>query len=146
MATIYPIAAERSALEAPRIVGSLSFAAAERQVKEGKLQRVYDKRVLIGYERIPPSTAPRYREERNDETGEAVVQPSQASITAAEMDINAGTKFKRGRSRTSRFHPNAIERFNRVHAATGRILPPEDRVERVVEKVRQFGESRLVCA
>ena len=67
-------------------------------------------------------------------------RPSAASITVNECKLNAGLG---GRSRTAGM--NEEQRIGR-HTRFGAVLPPEDRIERAREKVREFGRNRLVAA
>jgi hypothetical protein len=60
-------------------------------------------------------------------------RPIGVTVTISEMDLNAGTKFKRGKSRT--LGQSEDKRIARK-SAVGKALPPEDAVERAIEKVK----------
>lgn len=67
---------------------------------------------------------------------------SEICISRREMEIFAGTAFRGGRSRTAGLsEQQRMERASRVHPRTGKLLLPEDAIERVEEKVRLQTES-----
>lgn len=59
---------------------------------------------------------------------------SLCSIAVKEMELNAGTAFRRGKSRTAGLQED--ERVALRNQQTNHALPPEDAVERATEKVR----------
>lgn len=68
---------------------------------------------------------------------------SSSSITVREMELNAFTVLKYGKSQTAGMSED--DRISRRHYKSGRKLAPEDAVERAVAKVRQwpFPASRV---
>ena len=59
-------------------------------------------------------------------------KPTPAAICASEMEVNAFTKFRDGRSRTARL--SELDKLKRIHDG----LPPEDHIERTYRKVLVF--------
>lgn len=102
-----------------RVVRDVSFAAGEAKVESGEWQRVYDAAMNhIGYQ-------PMKGEKPIDEGIPSI--HSCASISRSETEINAGL---RGESHTAGMVE--MERSRRI----ARGLMPEDKVERVVAKIR----------
>ena len=101
------------------------FAEGDQKVAEGLWREVYDELGNhVGYQMGFAATV-------------SVVMPSRPSSTGiprSEMELNAGSIFAGGRSRTCGMPES--KRLTRIHRETGKALPPEDRVERVQAKVR----------
>lgn len=101
----------------------------ERGVSRGAMAREYDScGQHVGYRMV----------ERTDHDLPSGSQSG--AITASEMELYAGRRFRGGRSRTKRMSEE--RRLTRVDAVTGKKLPPEDDVERVEAKVAAYGGLR----
>lgn len=109
-----------------RILRTIYPREGERGVERGTMRMVYDEinGHLLGYQVLGAS------EQRGDQ--DLPSMPSAASISFNEMQINAGTAFEKGKSQTAGLPE---------HRRAERHIP-EDRVERVQQKVRMF-ERRI---
>lgn len=74
----------------------------------------------------------------------ADARPVPVMLTVREMDLIAGQKFRRGRSRTA--GRTELQRLSRVHPLTKKALPPEDEVERAVAKLHALTPRHLQLA
>jgi hypothetical protein len=115
-----------------RIVRRVAFAEGEGNVSDGRWRQIFnDAGLHIGYQPIAESS-------RQSSTLVASrVDPT--SLTARESNINAGTAFRGGHSRTAHL-PERL-RESRIHSLTGKVLPAEDAVERVTAKITAYENS-----
>lgn len=114
-----------------------------QMVNEGLLRRIFNQRgMLIGFQEIRRGD-PDDRDVKLT-TGLHVC----AAISARENELNAGTAFRAGASRTAKM--SEVQRGQRIHSKTGDVLPAEDSVERAVAKVAAWQRpsitDRLVSA
>jgi hypothetical protein len=94
-------------------------------VAKGMCREVYDAQGNhIGFQFMPGH--------RDDEV--RLSMQSSSGLVPKDIVLNAGRAFKNGKSKTA--HLTEEQRVHRVHAKTGKILPPEDAVEKVEAKVR----------
>jgi hypothetical protein len=107
-----------------RVLRTVSGAQGEEMVACGRWIHVFDAdNNFAGYQILAPGQT------------DAVIpsKPTASGIARCEMEVNAGTGFIRGRSRTARL--NEHQRNSRKHHETGKALPPEDFIERIQQKV-----------
>lgn len=110
-----------------RVTRTIKRDVAERQVADGLMSRVHDTAGnVVGYQLAEgPNTS-----DRPARSG-----ASSLSIAARESKANAGLD---GSSRTK--HLSEEQRINRVHPKSGKLLEPEDAVERAEVKVKIWPE------
>ncbi len=92
---------------------------------------------LLGYQ---------LRKDRMPNDPMPTLQTILATITKSEMEINAGTY---GESRTVRLsEQQRTERAKQTHPHTGKYLPEEDRIEKVIGKIvawPEVGDTKAPC-
>ncbi len=119
-----------------RIIGNTTVARAADKVARGLWAEVnYEDGSLAGYQILAA-----FKTDLELPTNGI----SPCTITESESDMNAGTKFKRGKSQTlGRPEWKRISRHAKYDDR--KILEPEDAIEKAVMKVRQwpFPASRL---
>jgi hypothetical protein len=111
-----------------QVVRRLTFAKGEAMANAGVYARVYDEvtGLQIGYQIA--------KEPATDK--DIPSQPTQAVISISELEANAGV---RGRSRTAGLPEHKrLERAKRTSRKTGKLLLPEDAIERATAKVRVY--------
>lgn len=109
-----------------RILRTIYPREGERGVERGTMREVHDSITghLLGYQVLGAN------EQRGDQ--DLASQPSTAAISRSEMEINAFARFEDGKSHTAGLSED--------RRAARRV--PEDRVERVQQKVLMF-ERRI---
>jgi hypothetical protein len=122
-----------------RVIGNTTALAAAEKLARGEWREVYDEHGNhLGYQILATF-----------KTDQDLPSPSSSSsITESECELNAFAKigwvrsFTIGMPEEKRItrgrHRNAMGEY------TGPVLPPEDAVERILEKVKEFGRHRLV--
>jgi hypothetical protein len=114
-----------------RVLRRISVAEYQRRKSRGEMRPVFDESGnLIGCQPIKVFDQ------------HLTTRSTPAAIIPREVVLLAGTAFRDGRSRTAGLtEQKRMERASRVHPRTGKLLPPEDAIERVEEKVRLQTES-----
>jgi hypothetical protein len=115
-----------------RVTRRVSHQDGERMVATGHARPVNDHNgVHIGYQMQQPAPV------KNG----VPAKPTPALLSAKEMDLIAGQAFAGGQSRT--FGRSEVMRLTRTNPWTGKLLPPEDEVERALAKLRAVTPRHL---
>jgi hypothetical protein len=119
-----------------RVNGRISFDCGERMELAGRAVRVYEdvSGKHVGWQKVA----------ERPKTGGAPADPTPELMCEAEMHLVAGQAFVHSRSRTMRLHMNDPRRLTRVW--NGKLLPPEDDVERAVAKLQCLTPRHLQAA
>jgi hypothetical protein len=117
-----------------RVVRKVTAAEVDDALIRGLWREVYDERGNFAGYQIKPN----FKSDDDLPPGWSL-----CSISVNQMDLNAGTVFRNGKSRTAGLPED--ERVTRRDRETNHALPPEDAVELAVEKVRlwPFPASRV---
>lgn len=109
-----------------RVVQKASGSRGDEMVARGLWREVCNEQYEhIGYQVLVPGMS------------KDVIMPSQPSSTGIarhEMEVNAGACMSGGGSKTAGLQED--KRISRKHLRSGKVLPPEDVVERIQAKVR----------
>jgi hypothetical protein len=118
-----------------RVIGLTTALRAAEKLAQNEWREVYDEHgTHLGYQIVA-----------NFKTDQELSSnPSSCAVTVRESELNAGQCFRRGKSRTMGMPED--KRLSRPKGLNGRIPAPEDAVERVVEKVKEWGRHRLCVA
>ena len=112
-----------------REIRRVSAANGHDMTARGLWREVYDSlNNLVGYQVMPSM---------KDDL-QVLSMRSSTAMVARDIVLNAGQAFKGGKSRTAGMTED--QRLTRRHNQTGKVLPPEDAVERVEAKIRVYPE------
>ena len=117
-----------------RVIRNVTAAEVDDALKRGLWREVYNEHGNFAGYQIKPN----FKSDDDLPSGWSL-----CSISVNETELYVGTLFRHGKSRTAGLPED--KRVTRKDKETGHALPPEDYIERAVEKVRQwpFPASRI---
>lgn len=121
------------------VIGRTGYDTGMRKCDQGFFDPIYDDEnggELAGFVLRASKQAERAADSDN----------SPCAIPASEMQIYAGRHFKEGKSQTARMKNDELARLTRIHPKFGWPLPPEDRIERIVGKVKDWPTTFSISA